>query len=168
MSNTKAHRALREKFIIDHYEIMKRYVEKCRGTTDLPRPVVSWVDYTVRPALGYSKRTDAAQIWGTLRREFEYVTVHVKNANFTSIVKPWRPAVINPKAFHLFEVYGITEDRRQQLEDIMQFMLQNPKTGPDWGKLLDEIAELAENAGENAYMIVIATIHHIDNYMAKI
>lgn len=78
--------------------------------------------------------------------------------------KPWQPLIPNPKAFYQHEAYGITEERRLELSDKLTAMHKaqlNALTPVHYR--IDQIAQLAESAGEFAFCLYIDTVFIVKN-----
>lgn len=156
MGNTKAQRLQREKFITEHFDKIKQFLEDHEANgRELPHKVLNWLNHVARPALGYSDKTDAVQIWFTLRRDWRRVGKQLASGEMPSFLLHV-PKIVNPEAKYLHEAYGITEERRVELSaklDMDMLYPANCISVTPIHTIVDKIARVAANQEEFIFCI---------------
>lgn len=73
--------------------------------------------------------------------------------------KPWRPVLVDPKAFYTHEAYGITDERRVELSHMMaDIHREHLGAITPVHHRLDRLADISTTAAEFAYCIHVDTI----------
>jgi hypothetical protein len=78
--------------------------------------------------------------------------------------KPWQPVLVNPKAYHTHDAYGITDERRRELADKMGAIHKDMlNTVTPLHYRIDQLSQIAENAAEFAFCLYVDTAFMVKN-----